>query len=143
MHRLVRGIRLQADFNNSPTVVRLKPDATYEGDNIETTMRRTARPWIFVVFACTAVASMAAQSQPPQNDDTKKVDLPDGDGKKILETACTTCHGLEEVIKFKGYNTQDEWRDVVVTMVRYGAELKEPEIEILVGYLGKHFSKNQ
>ena len=45
--------------------------------------------------------------------------------------------------KFKGYNTKDEWRDVVVTMVRYGAELKEPEIEVLVDYLGKHFSQSK
>jgi cytochrome c5 len=105
-------------------------------------MARTALPWIFIAFAFAAVASIAAQTQPPQPDDTKKVDLPDGDGKKILETACTTCHGLEEVVKFKGYNTKDEWRDVVVTMVKYGAELKEPEIETLVEYLGKHFSRD-
>ena len=104
-------------------------------------MARTALAWIFAGFTCAAVASTAAQGAPPQRDDTKKVDLPDGDGKRILETACTACHGLEEVIKFKGYNTKDEWRDVVVTMVKYGAELKEPEIEILVDYLGKHFSR--
>ena len=105
-------------------------------------MFRSASLWIFLAFAGTAIASTAAQSQPPPRDDTK-VDLPDGDGKKILETACTTCHGLDEVVKFKGYNTKDEWRDVVVTMVKYGAELKEPDIETLVGYLGQHFSKNQ
>jgi len=103
--------------------------------------RRTV-PWIVIACACAAAASTAAQSQPPKSDDTK-IDLPDGDGKKILETACTACHGLDEVIKFKGYNTKDQWRDVVVTMVKYGAEVKEPEIEVLVDYLGKHFSKNQ
>jgi cytochrome c5 len=103
-------------------------------------MCRTIAPWICVI-ACAAVAATAAQGQPPPRDGTK-VDLPDGDGKKILETACTTCHGLDEVIKFKGYNTKDEWRDVVVTMVKYGAELKEPEIETLVGYLGKNFSRD-
>jgi mono/diheme cytochrome c family protein len=124
-------------------IVRLKPDATYEGDRIESTMARSALPWILLAFACAAVASAAAQSQPPQREDTNKVDLPDGDGKKILETTCTTCHGLDEVIKFKGYNTKDEWRDVVVTMVKYGAELKEPEIELLVDYLGKHFSREK
>jgi hypothetical protein len=98
--------------------------------------------WIVLAFACFAAVSLAAQGQSPQRDDTK-IDLPDGDGRKILETACTTCHGLDEVVKFKGYNTKDQWRDVVVTMVKYGAEVKEPEIEILVDYLGKHFSKNQ
>ena len=51
--------------------------------------------------------------------------------------------GWTKWAKFKGYNTKDEWRDVVVTMVKYGAELKEPEIEVLVDYLGKHLSKNQ
>ena len=104
-------------------------------------MCRRIAPWIFfIAVAGAAVASTAAQSQPVPRNDTK-VDLPDGDGKKILETACTTCHGLDEVAKFKGYNTKDEWRDVVVTMVKYGAELKEPEVEVLVDYLGKHFSK--
>ena len=104
-------------------------------------MFRSAAPWVFLVFAYAAVTSVAAQGQAPPRDETK-IDLPDGDGKKILETACTTCHALDEVVKFRGYNTKDEWRDVVVTMVKYGAELKEPEIEVLVDYLGKHFSKN-
>ena len=98
--------------------------------------------WIPVVLAGAALASPTAQTPPPQRDDTK-IDLPDGDGKKILETACTTCHTLDEVLKFRGYNTKDEWRDVVVTMVKYGAELKDPEIEILVGYLGKNFSRQE
>ncbi|MEO8260367.1 MAG: cytochrome c [Acidobacteriota bacterium] len=103
-------------------------------------MPRRASRWIVFALACTVGASLAAQGQPPPRDEAK-VDLPDGDGKKILETACTTCHALDEVIKFKGYNTKDEWRDVVGTMVKYGAELKDPEIEVLIDYLGKHFSK--
>jgi len=105
-------------------------------------MFRSAAPWVFLVLGYAVAASAAAQGQPPPRDEVK-IELPDGDGKKILETACTTCHALDEVTKFRGYNTKDEWRDVVVTMVKYGAELKEPEIEVLVDYLGKHLSKNQ
>ena len=106
-------------------------------------MFRSAVLSVFLVLAYAAIASVAAaQGQPPAREDPT-IELPDGDGRKILETACTTCHTLDEVTKFRGYNTKDERRDIVVTMVKYGAELKEPEIEVLVEYLGKHFSKSQ
>ena len=44
-------------------------------------------------------------------------DLPDGEGKKILESRCTSCHELTEVTKFRGYYNRAQWRDIVVTMV--------------------------
>ena len=48
-------------------------------------------------------------------------ELPDGPGKKVLVRACTTCHDLDEVTKFKGYYTRAQWKDIVVTMKEYGA----------------------
>jgi hypothetical protein len=68
-------------------------------------------------------------------------DLPDGDGKKILLTACTACHDLKEVTKFRGFYTKDEWRDIVNTMVEYGATLKEGEAGVLVDYLARTLGK--
>ncbi|HLG59968.1 MAG TPA: cytochrome c [Vicinamibacterales bacterium] len=62
-------------------------------------------------------------------------ELPDGDGKKILLAACTSCHDLSEVTKFRGYYTRAQWRDIVVTMVEYGADVKKPEVDTLVDYL--------
>ena len=88
-----------------------------------------------------AAASARAWNQAPPRDDTKGVELPDGEGQKILRRACTTCHDLQEVAKFRDYYTKDDWRDVVGTMVQYGAELKDGETEVLVNYLGEHFSK--
>ena len=87
-----------------------------------------------------AVAAAGAQSQAPA-DDPKSTELPDGDGKKILTTACVACHGLEEVTKFKGFYTKSEWRDIVDTMVKYGAELKDGEADVLTEYLGRHLGK--
>ena len=43
---------------------------------------RTAM-WIWATFAVATMAFAAAQD----------VQLPDGDGKKILQTSCTACHG--------------------------------------------------
>ena len=62
-------------------------------------------------------------------------DLPDGPGKKILLRACTTCHDLDEITKFKGYYTRAQWKDIVGTMREYGAMLEESEVEPLTDYL--------
>jgi virginiamycin B lyase len=70
-----------------------------------------------------------------------KDDLPDGEGKKILETACTACHDLTEVTKFRGYYTRDEWRDIVRTMIEYGAKVQDKDVAVLVDYLTKTLGK--
>ena len=68
-------------------------------------------------------------------------ELPDGEGKKILQTACTSCHDLGEVTKFRGYYTRAQWRDVVVTMADYGAEIQPAQIDILADYLEEHLGR--
>jgi cytochrome c5 len=80
---------------------------------------------------------MAAGAHP------QDADLPDGVGKKILQTSCTTCHELDEVTKFKGFYTRAQWRDVVVTMVDYGATLQPAEIDVLTDYLVEHLGKKK
>jgi cytochrome c5 len=67
--------------------------------------------------------------------------LPDGDGKNILQTSCTGCHALTEITKFKGYYTRDDWRDIVRTMIAYGAVVKDSDVEVLVEYLTKNLGK--
>lgn len=89
-----------------------------------------------------AVGLSGAWSASAQGTDPK-TELPDGEGKNILLRACTTCHELGEVTKFRTYYTREDWRDVVVTMVKYGAELKEGETDTLVDYLGQHLSRKE
>jgi mono/diheme cytochrome c family protein len=103
-------------------------------------MQRKAVLWSLLAFL-SAVAAAGAQAQKPSDEDPKARELPDGDGKKILTAACVACHGLEEVTKFKGFYTRSEWRDIVDTMVKYGAELKEGEADILADYLGRYLGK--
>jgi len=78
-----------------------------------------------------------ATTQSPTPDE----ELPDGEGKKILQTRCSSCHEISEVTKFRGYYDRKQWRDIVVTMVEYGAELDQPEIETLADYLARHLGK--
>lgn len=68
-------------------------------------------------------------------------DLPDGEGKKILLASCTACHDLSEVTKFRGYYDRKQWRDIVVTMMEYGAPVDEKQVDILADYLAKHLGK--
>ena len=89
-----------------------------------------------VLFVAGLLTAPAATQSPTSNDD-----LPDGEGKKILESRCTACHELSEVTKFRGYYDRAQWRDIVITMVEYGADLKKPEIETLADYLAQHLGK--
>lgn len=68
-------------------------------------------------------------------------DLPDGEGKKILEKSCTTCHDLTEITKLRGFYTRVQWRDVVVTMKEYGAAIDDKQVDVLTDYLTEALGK--
>jgi virginiamycin B lyase len=72
--------------------------------------------------------AVAVRSQSP---------LPDGDGKQLVQTACTSCHGLD---KFTATRlTADDWRETVDLMVRYGAHLDAEQVPVVAGYLARSF----
>ena len=86
-------------------------------------------------LAVVAVMSPSARATAPEDD------LPDGEGKKILVASCTSCHDLTEVTKFRGYYDRKQWRDIVVTMVEYGAPVDERQVDVLADYLAQHLGK--
>ena len=88
-----------------------------------------------VLAAVTAWSSTASHAAEPGDE------LPDGPAKKVLQRACTTCHDLEEVTKFKGYYTRAQWKDIVVTMRDYGASLQDAEVDALADYLASAIGK--
>jgi len=87
---------------------------------------RTAM-WIWATFAVATMAFAAVQD--PQ--------LPDGDGKKILQTACTACHGLDGVVKL--HLDKEGWEGLVSSMVSNGAQVDAKDMPVLVDYLVKNF----
>src|SRR5207249_4390296 len=62
---------------------------------------------------------------------------PEGEGKKLLQDRCRSCHSLDPVLSRK--SSHDEWQQLVVEMLGYGAELKDKEIDVAVDYLTKYF----
>ena len=63
-------------------------------------------------------------------------------GQVTLNRACTVCHTLGEITKFKGYYGRDQWADVVRTMRADGAQLKDDEVTPLVDYLFKTYGRD-
>ena len=64
-------------------------------------------------------------------------DLPEGDGKKAVQTYCVQCHELSQVTR-AGYS-QEGWQNNIHMMLNVGATLPQDEIELVTQYLAKHF----
>ena len=65
----------------------------------------------------------------------------DEPGASILSRRCTHCHGLELVRESSKSVT--EWREIINTMVEYGATLAASEQGVLAEYLARHFGIEQ
>jgi len=100
-------------------------------------MIRKACLWIITTFAVASISfavtqNPAAVQAPP---------APQDPGQITLNRACTVCHTLSEVTKFKGYYGREQWADVVRTMRADGAQLKDDEVTPLVDYLFKTYGR--
>jgi cytochrome c5 len=87
------------------------------------------------LLAAAGVLFAAVVSPPTTRAAAPGDELPEAPAKKVLLRACTMCHDLDEVTKFRGYYTRAQWKDIVVTMKEYGATLDEAEVEPLTEYL--------
>src|SRR5690242_20225739 len=63
--------------------------------------------------------------------------LPEGKGREILTSVCQQCHGLEAPLSQR--HNEEEWKDLINTMVSNGAPLEEDEVDTLAKYMAKNF----
>jgi len=54
-------------------------------------------------------------------------------GRDLFSARCRTCHELETATVQR--NSRNEWQEIVHRMVQYGAQITEPEGEMIAGYL--------
>jgi mono/diheme cytochrome c family protein len=67
-------------------------------------------------------------------------ELPEGPesvGKKLIQERCTSCHTLKPVVDLK--QSQRAWKELLVKMVGFGAQLDDKEVDVATEYLTKHF----
>ena len=62
---------------------------------------------------------------------------PDAETKKLVESSCGSCHGLDLVTSAQ--KTKEEWTEVVRNMISYGATIKESQIPEVSEYLTKRY----
>ena len=68
---------------------------------------------------------------------TKFHSLPEGKGKARVEEACLPCHSADLLVQQR--LTPKQWTATVEKMMRWGAEVKESEKQVLIDYLSKNF----
>jgi cytochrome c5 len=85
--------------------------------------------WLSITALMAAVAFAAGQ----------EVQLPEGEGKTILNTACISCHGLEVYAGKQA--SRDDWKGIISRMQTYGATIDAKQTEALADYLVANFGK--
>ncbi|MEO5926841.1 MAG: hypothetical protein ABIR70_23710 [Bryobacteraceae bacterium] len=63
--------------------------------------------------------------------------LPEGPAKALVESQCSSCHGLEQIVGHK--DTKDGWSSLVDYMVSRGMAATDEEVKSMVDYLAKSF----
>jgi cytochrome c5 len=84
--------------------------------------------WLFLALAPWPAAAGAEEKLPP------------GEGRKIVEAVCGTCHGLE-IVTSKNYS-RERWSKVIEEMIAQGAPLRKAEAAKVVDYLSRNFGEN-
>ena len=57
------------------------------------------------------------------------------EGEQLLQARCAVCHDLGGVAEFQAAYDENSLRELVATMISYGAQLNDAETDILVAYL--------
>jgi virginiamycin B lyase len=64
-------------------------------------------------------------------------DLPNGNGRDMVQMICTGCHDLEPITG-AGFSRQD-WEIVVKSMIDMGADIKPDQVSVIANYLAANF----
>ncbi len=82
---------------------------------------------LIAVVSVFVIVPVAAQQQPAQ--------LPEGEGKALVQGMCTACHETNQITRSSGYS-REGWREVIQTMVNVSGT---PAGETITKYLATHF----
>ena len=63
-------------------------------------------------------------------------ELPEGQGKALVQSACTQCHGIDVIVSQP--RSREDWTEVVSQMVGNGAQLSDEDYNQVIQYLATH-----
>ena len=86
-------------------------------------------PWLSAFLLLSAGCATASE----------EAELPAGEGREIVEYACSQCHGLVEVTAAS--KTEKQWEYLVTQMINQGAPIEDYEVDTVVRYLAEHYGE--
>ncbi|MGD8473009.1 MAG: hypothetical protein PVH95_06765 [Anaerolineae bacterium] len=92
---------------------------------------------VLMVLVAACGSSSSEPTQAPAVDTAIPTEAPAADGATLLETRCSTCHGVERATQLT--KTADEWEQTITRMVGNGAQLTDAETSVLVEYLAENY----
>ncbi len=92
-------------------------------------------PRLSLLFA--VLVSAGALPAQAQNENRPAPVLPDGPGKEIVQSACSSCHELGRFTN--GGYAPAEWKNVISMMVNVGAPIPPDQLGVVTDYLIKNF----
>ncbi len=72
-----------------------------------------------------------------QNEAEMAAAMPEGEGKAMVTSVCTTCHSLGNVVNTR--SSRDDWEQSVNEMIARGAQIFPDEMETIVNYLAANY----
>ena len=95
-----------------------------------------ARLLVTSIIAAALIFAIPSRSQ-QQMQGRAPIQLPEGDAKPIVETACAACHSLSNITN--SGHSPEEWRTTIAMMRNAGAALPDDKVEMVTNYLIKNF----
>ncbi len=86
----------------------------------------------FPKLAMSGAAAIAAMVAPALAQN-----LPNGNGKEVVERICSACHDLSPITD-AGFSRQD-WETVVKSMIDMGATISPEQAVVITNYLAANF----
>jgi len=81
--------------------------------------------------------SCSSRPEPGADAGPGRHQLPEGEGKEIVQTACAACHSLGNVTN-SGHSVE-EWKTTVAMMLNVGATVPPDKVDTVLNYLVKNF----
>lgn len=100
------------------------------------TLGKTAT-WVIAITAVATIFMASPYGVRASRAFATAQDLPDGEGKKILQNSCTACHGLDDVVA--SHMDKIGWLNLIDSMISNGAQVDDKDKPVLVDYLVKNF----
>ncbi len=90
-------------------------------------------------FIWLSALTISLLNMPVLAQDRARQSLPEGPGKQLVESLCSSCHSVATITRAAGFNSPEQWRDLFSTMI----ELSDSQAQTIADYLAQHYPEDE